>query len=330
MISRFTVDLTQKAKNGELDRLIGRNSEIDRTLQVLCRHTKNNPIHVGAPGVGKTTIAYGIAQRISDGNVPDLLKDFSVLSLDVGVLLAGAKFRGEFEERIKRLSDELLRQKNVILYIDEIHTIIGSGSGSNGTLDGASLFSNLFSSKSVRCMGATTYEEYTKYFEKNRALARRFQKIDIEEPTDEESIGILKGISKVLEKFHHVHYTEEAIVKAVKLSRQYMPERYLPDKAIDIIDEAGAFLRMNMKKQQNHSDETENNIEHTEDKIQLNNSEIKYNVDENLIERITSKMAHLPELSVMSSEKERLQNLEKSLKNLFWDKIQLCLLLLRL
>ena len=295
MIARFTVDLTEKARNGELDELIGREAEIDRTLQILCRHTKNNPVHVGAPGVGKTTLAYGLAQRIADGKVPELLKDFSLLSLDVGVLLAGTKFRGEFEERIKRLSDELLRRKNVILYIDEIHTIVGSGSGSNGLLDGASLFSNLFSSRTVRCMGATTYEEYTKYFEKNHALARRFQKIDIEEPSDEESVKILQGISPRLEKFHNVKYTEEALKKAVKLSRLYMKERFLPDKAVDIIDEAGAFLRLHPQSEQ--SEKTEAAI-----------------IDENLIERITAKMAHLPELTATINEKDRLKNLEQSLK----------------
>ena len=296
MIARFTVDLTEKARNGELDELIGREDEIDRTLQILCRHTKNNPVHVGAPGVGKTTIAYGIAQRIADGNVPELLKDFAVLSLDVGVLLAGTKFRGEFEERIKRLSDELLRRKNVILYIDEIHTIVGSGSGSSGLLDGASLFSNLFSSKSVRCMGATTYEEYTKYFEKNHALARRFQKIDIEEPSDADSIKILQGIAPRLEEFHKVRYTQTALESAVKLSRQYMKERFLPDKAIDIIDEAGAFLRLHPQPEK---------TEKAEDAAWI---------DETLIERITAKMAHLPELTVTTSEKDRLKNLEQSLK----------------
>ncbi len=299
MIARFTVDLTEKARNGELDELIGRETEIDRTLQILCRHTKNNPVHVGAPGVGKTTLAYGLAQRIADGKVPDLLKDFSLLSLDVGVLLAGTKFRGEFEERIKRLSDELLRRKNVILYIDEIHTIVGSGSGSNGLLDGASLFSNLFSSRTVRCMGATTYEEYTKYFEKNHALARRFQKIDIEEPSDEESVKILQGISLRLEKFHNVKYTAEALEKAVKLSRLYMKERFLPDKAVDIIDEAGAFLRLHPQTEQ--SEKTEK-------------TEAAAIIDENLIERITAKMAHLPELTATLNEKDRLKNLEQSLK----------------
>ena len=297
MIERFTVDLTEKARNGELDELVGREAEIDRTLQILCRHTKNNPIHVGFPGVGKTTIAYGIAQRIADGNVPDLLKDFSILSLDVGVLIAGTKFRGEFEERIKKLSDELLRRKNVILYIDEIHTIVGSGSGSSGLLDGASLFSNLFSSKSVRCMGATTYEEYTKYFEKNHALARRFQKIDIDEPSDAESIKILKGISPRFEEFHKVRYTDEALKAAVKLSRQYMKERFLPDKAIDIIDEAGAFLRL-------HPQEAQNDTEKQEFAV----------IKEPLIERITAKMAHLPEKTATVSEKDRLKNLEESLK----------------
>ena len=299
MIARFTVDLTEKARNGELDELIGREAEIDRTLQILCRHTKNNPVHVGAPGVGKTTLAYGLAQRIADGKVPDLLKDFSLFSLDVGVLLAGTKFRGEFEERIKRLSDELLRRKNVILYIDEIHTIVGSGSGSNGLLDGASLFSNLFSSRTVRCMGATTYEEYTKYFEKNHALARRFQKIDIEEPSDEESVKILQGISPRLEKFHNVKYTAEALEKAVKLSRLYMKERFLPDKAVDIIDEAGAFLRLHPQIAQSE---------------QAEKTEAAAIIDENLIERITAKMAHLPELTATLNEKDRLKNLEQSLK----------------
>lgn len=308
MIARFTVDLTEKAGKNELDELVGRKDEVDRTLQILCRHTKNNPIHVGAPGVGKTTLAYGIARRLATGDVPDLLKDFSILSLDVGLLLAGTKFRGEFEERIKKLSEELQRRKNVILYIDEIHTIIGSGSGSSGLLDGASLFSNLFSSKTVRCMGATTYEEYTKYFEKNHALARRFQKIDIEEPSDEEAVKILKGISSRFEEFHHVRYTDEALEQAVKLSRLYMKERFLPDKAIDIIDEAGAFLRLHPEARKNPENLYDNQEENRE-------SSAKYTlVDENLIETITAKMAHLPELNVTMNEKDRLKNLEQSLK----------------
>lgn len=308
MIARFTVDLTEKARKNELDELVGRKDEIDRTLQVLCRHTKNNPIHVGAPGVGKTTLAYGIAQRIAAGNVPDLLKDFSILSLDVGVLLAGTKFRGEFEERIKKLSDELLKRKNVILYIDEIHTIIGSGSGSNGLLDGASLFSNLFSSKTVRCMGATTYEEYTKYFEKNHALARRFQKIDIEEPSDEEAVKILKGIAARFEEFHQVRYTDEALEKAVKLSRLYMKERFLPDKAIDIIDEAGAFLRLHPESRKNPETPSDGQKKRQEESLQSTL------IDEDLVEKITAKMAHLPELTVTMNEKDRLKNLEQSLR----------------
>lgn len=293
VLERFTVNLTDRAKNGELDELIGRNEEIERALQVLCRQTKNNPLFVGAPGVGKTAIAYGIARNVAIQNVPDILKDCTVLELDVGRLIAGTKFRGELEERIKRISDELLRRKNVILFVDEIHTIIGYGSGQNGFSDGANLFADLVSSSDIRCMGATTYEEYSRYVEKNRALSRRFQKIDVEESSEEEAVKILKGVAPRFEKFHSVHYSDKALESAVKFSKQFMPNRFLPDKAIDIIDEAGAYLRL-------HPEE--------------NDAQDNVFIEEKLIEKITAKMVHIPEITVTVSEKDRLKNLEDVLK----------------
>lgn len=244
VLERYTVELTSLARQGKLEPLIGRAEELDRTIQVLCRRLKNNPIHVGEAGVGKTAITEGLAQRIAAGKVPPLLRDYEVFSLDMGSLVAGTKFRGDFEERVKRVLEELVKRQKVILFIDEIHTIVGAGSTGGGTLDASNLMKPALSSGRVRCIGSTTYEEYAKYFEKDHALSRRFQKIDITEPSETDAIAILEGLKPRYEDFHGVSYTHEAIEQAVKLSAQYITERRLPDKAIDVIDEAGARARI--------------------------------------------------------------------------------------
>ncbi len=243
-LEKYTVELTSLAREGKLEPLIGRDLELERTIQILCRRMKNNPIHVGDAGVGKTAITEGLAQRIAARDVPPLLFDYEVYSLDLGSLVAGTKFRGDFEDRIKRVVDELLKRERAILFIDEIHTIIGAGSTGGGTLDASNLLKPVLTSGRIRCIGSTTYEEYNKFFEKDHALSRRFQKIDIVEPSIEDSIEILKGLRKRYEEFHGVTYTDEAIEEAVKLSAQFITERRLPDKAIDIIDEAGARARI--------------------------------------------------------------------------------------
>lgn len=243
-LERYTVELTALARSGKLEPLIGREEELERTVQVLCRRMKNNPIHVGDAGVGKTAITEGLAQRIVARQVPPLLWGYEIYSLDMGSLVAGTKFRGDFEERIKRVMDDLLRKEKVILFIDEIHTLIGAGSTGGGTLDASNLMKPVLTSGKIRCIGSTTYEEYNKHFEKDHALSRRFQKIDIPEPTEEDAIAILRGLKKRYEEFHGVVYTDEAIEQAVRLSSQFITERRLPDKAIDIIDEAGARARI--------------------------------------------------------------------------------------
>ncbi len=287
LLERFTRNLTQAAKDGELDILVGRENEIERTVQVLCRRTKNNPIHVGDAGVGKTAITEGLAQRIIQGTVPEFLKDFTVLSLDMGSLIAGTKFRGEFEERIKRITEELVKKENTILFIDEIHTIVGAGSGASGSLDASNLLKPVLSQGKLRCIGSTTYEEYSKYFEKDRALARRFQKIDITEPTENDTVAILQGLKSRYEEHHKVSYTDDALRSAVELAKLYISDRRLPDKAIDVIDEAGSYLRI-----------------HPEEGAIVKTA---------LIEKVVSKIARIPERSVSFSEKDRLKNLSAAL-----------------
>lgn len=287
LLERFTRNLTQAAKDGELDILVGRDSEIERTIQVLCRRSKNNPIHVGDAGVGKTAITEGLAQRIVQGSVPDFLKDFTVLSLDMGSLIAGTKFRGDFEERIKRITEELLKKENTILFIDEIHTIVGAGSGASGSLDASNLLKPVLSQGKLRCIGSTTYEEYAKTFEKDRALARRFQKIDITEPSENETYNILQGLKSRYEEHHNVLYTDDALKSAVELSKLYITDRKLPDKAIDVIDEAGSYMRIHP-------------LEHN-------------TVDTELVEKVVAKIARIPERSVSLNEKDRLKNLQKAL-----------------
>ncbi len=239
-LDEYCVNLNEKARAGKIDPLIGREREVRRTIQVLCRRQKNNPLLVGDPGVGKTAIAEGLARRIVDGEVPDVLKDCTIFQLDMGVLLAGTRYRGDFEERIKAVIKEIEEYPGAILFIDEIHTVIGAGATSGGAMDASNLLKPALSAGALRCIGSTTYKEYRQHFEKDRALVRRFQKIDIVEPSVEDAIKILKGLKPYFEKHHKVRYTHEAIRTAVELSARYMSDRKLPDKAIDVIDETGA------------------------------------------------------------------------------------------
>lgn len=243
-LEKFCVELTAKAKTGALDVLIGRENEIERTIQILCRRTKNNPLHVGDAGVGKTAITEGLATRIAENKVPDALKGFSIYSLDMGSLIAGTKFRGDFEDRIRKITDELQKKEKAILFIDEIHMIMGAGVSGNGTMDAANLLKPVLTTGKIRCIGSTTFEEYAKSFEKDRALSRRFQKIDILEPTEAETLKILQGLRPRYEKYHGVTYSNNALKTAVELSVHYLPDKRLPDKAIDIIDEAGSFVKI--------------------------------------------------------------------------------------
>jgi len=243
-LERFAIDLTALARENKLEPVIGREEELDRTVQVLCRRLKNNPIHVGDSGVGKTAITEGLAQRIVAGNVPPTIKDFSIFSLDMGALVAGTKYRGDFEERVKRVVEEMLKKEKTILFIDEIHTLVGAGSVSGSALDASNLLKPALTSGKLRCIGSTTHEEYGKFFEKDRALSRRFQKIDINEPSEEVAIDIIKGLKSRYEDYHHVRYSDEVVETAVRLSAQFITERRLPDKAIDVIDEAGAYARI--------------------------------------------------------------------------------------
>ena len=243
-LERFAGDLTEQARSGKLEPFIGREDELDRTVQVLCRRMKNNPVHVGDSGVGKTAVTEGLAQRIVAGQVPPAIRDFSIYALDMGALLAGTKYRGDFEDRIKKVIEEILKKEKAILFIDEIHTLVGAGAVSGGAMDASNLLKPALSSGKLRCIGSTTHEEYGKFFDKDRALSRRFQKIDINEPSEADAIAILNGLKSKYEEFHHVKYSDGAIEAAVRLSSQFITERRLPDKAIDVIDEAGAFARI--------------------------------------------------------------------------------------
>ena len=239
-LKSYAVDLNAKARNGKIDPLIGREAEVSRTIQVLCRRSKNNPLYVGDPGVGKTAIAEGLARKIVTGEVPEVLADATVFALDMGMLLAGTRYRGDFEERLKQVIKEIETHPNAILFIDEIHTVIGAGATSGGSMDASNLLKPALASGTLRCIGSTTYKEYRQHFEKDRALVRRFQKIDVNEPTVPDAIEILKGLKPYFEEFHKLKYTSEAIKAAVELSHRYIHDRKLPDKAIDVIDESGA------------------------------------------------------------------------------------------
>ena len=307
-LDRFTINITELAKKKKLDALIGRDEELERTIQILCRRTKNNPLHVGDAGVGKTAITYGLAQRIVEGLVPDFLKDFTIYSLDIGLLLAGSKFRGDFEERLHSVIDELKNNKKCILFIDEIHMIMGAGTNGNSQIDAANLLKPALSDGSIRIIGSTTYEEFSAHFEKDRALARRFQKVDILEPTRLETIKILNGIRHKYEDYHEVKYTNAAIEAAVDLSIQYLPDRRLPDKAIDIIDECGAFLHINnnggFKGAQKESKALQ--------KAKAGSTVSQVTVP--IVRKITAKIAKLPIDTISGDEKESLRNIEEQFR----------------
>ena len=288
-LEAYTVDLVQKASEGKLDPLIGREDEIQRALQVLCRRRKNNPIFVGEPGVGKTAMAEGLAQRVFKQQVPELLSQMRIYSLDLGGMLAGSKFRGDFEQRLKGVIAELQKRKNVILFIDEIHTIVGAGATSTGSMDASNILKPVLASGEIRCIGSTTYEEYKNHFEKDRALSRRFEKIEILEPSIEESVKILRGLRTHYEKHHDITYTDAALKAACELSFKYLNDRYLPDKAIDVIDEAGAAIR-------------------------LSGGVHRSKVNPADIEKIVAKMARIPTVSVSTPDKAKLETLESRLQ----------------
>ena len=290
-IQSLTTDLTEKAVSGLIDPLIGREDILERTMQVLCRRVKNNPIHVGDPGVGKTAITEGLAQLIADDKVPRPLKNAKIYSLDMGSLLAGTKFRGDFEERIKKVLAELEKMDNVILFIDEIHTVVGAGAVSGGSMDASNLLKPMLGSGKIKCIGSTTYEEYKKFFDKDRALSRRFQKIEIPEPTIEETYKILLGLREKYETYHQVEYTDDSLKTASELSAKYINDRHLPDKAIDVIDEAGAFARMYCR-----------------------DDSLKPVIGNDEVERIIAKIAKIPEKSVSSSEVNILKDMGEWLK----------------
>ncbi|MEH6555776.1 Clp protease N-terminal domain-containing protein, partial [Pseudoalteromonas tetraodonis] len=281
-LDSFTTNLNIQAKEGNIDPLVGRDSEVERTVQVLCRRKKNNPLLVGEAGVGKTAIAEGLAYRIVNEQVPEVIADAVVYSLDMGALLAGTKYRGDFEKRFKSLLKELQAKPGSILFIDEIHTIIGAGAASGGVMDASNLIKPLLSSGQLRCMGSTTYGEYKNIFEKDRALVRRFQKIDVLEPSVEDTTKILNGLKDRYEAHHGIRYTQKALKAAAELSAKYINERHLPDKAIDVIDEAGASQRL------------------------LPTSKRKKTIGVSDIEMIVSKMARIPPQNVSSSDKETL------------------------
>ena len=288
-LEQYTINLIERAAAGKLDPLIGRELEIERTMQVLCRRRKNNPVLVGDPGVGKTALAEGLVQRIHDGNVPDILKEAKIYALDLGALLAGTKFRGDFEQRLKGVIQRLKSIKDAILFIDEIHTIVGAGATSSGSMDASNILKPVLGGGELRCIGSTTFEEYKNHFEKDRAFSRRFEKIEVPEPSPAQSVKILKGLRERYEAHHHIHYTDASLKAAVDLSSKYLNDRYLPDKAIDVIDEAGAFVR-------------------------LTGSITRKKINPADIEKIVAKMARIPTQSVSTPDKAKLATLEDRLK----------------
>ena len=293
-LEAYCVNLNKKAKDGKIDPLIGRNSEIQRTIQVLCRRQKNNPLLVGEAGVGKTAIAEGLARRIIHGEVPDVLKGATVFALDMGTLLAGTRYRGDFEERLKQVIKEIEAYPGAIMFIDEIHTVIGAGATSGGAMDASNLLKPALASGTIRCIGSTTYKEYRQYFEKDRALVRRFQKIDVNEPTEYDAIEILKGLKPYFEEYHKLKYTNDAIKAAVELSSRYIHDRKLPDKAIDVIDEFGAAQML------------------------LPESRRKKTIGVKEIETTISTMARIPPKTVSKDDAEVLQHLEQTLKTVVY------------
>ena len=293
-LDAYCVNLNKKAKDGKIDPLIGRDSEINRTIQVLCRRQKNNPLFVGDAGVGKTAIAEGLARRIVHGEVPDVLKNAIVFSLDMGTLLAGTRYRGDFEERLKQVIKEIEATPDAIMFIDEIHTVIGAGATSGGAMDASNLLKPALASGSLRCIGSTTYKEYRQYFEKDRALVRRFQKIDVNEPSVPDAIEILKGLKPYFEEYHKLKYTNDAIKAAVELSARYIHDRKLPDKAIDVIDESGAAQML------------------------LPDSKRKKTIGIKEVETTIATMARIPPKTVSKDDAEVLQHLENTLKTVVY------------
>ncbi len=289
-LDSFATNLNEMARQGRIDPLIGRANEVERTVQILCRRRKNNPLFVGEAGVGKTAIAEGLAKMIVDAQVPEVLSDAVIYALDLGALVAGTKYRGDFEKRLKAVLAQLKRQRHAILFIDEIHTIIGAGSASGGVMDASNLIKPVLASGDLRCIGSTTYQEYRGIFEKDRALARRFQKIDVEEPSVEETIEILKGLKTRFEEHHQVTYTQPALRAAAELSNRYINDRHLPDKAIDVIDEAGAHVQL------------------------ASAAKRKKRIDVGDIETIVAKIARIPSKKVSASDTESLKNLDRDLK----------------
>jgi ATP-dependent Clp protease ATP-binding subunit ClpA len=293
-LEAYCVNLNTKAQNGKIDPLIGRDAEIERTIQILCRRSKNNPLYVGDPGVGKTAIAEGLARKIVNADVPEVLKGCTIFSLDMGALIAGTRYRGDFEERLKNVLKEIENFKGAILFIDEIHTVIGAGATSGGAMDASNLLKPALQSGSLRCIGSTTYKEYRQHFEKDRALVRRFQKIDVAEPTVPDAIKILKGLKPYFEEFHKVRYTNEGIKSAVELAAKYINDRKLPDKAIDVIDEAGASQML------------------------LPEGKRKKVIDVKEVEDVVAKMARIPPKTVSKNDAEQLRELEANLKRVVY------------
>jgi ATP-dependent Clp protease ATP-binding subunit ClpA len=291
-LENYCVNLNKKALKGRIDPLIGREAEVERTIQILCRRAKNNPLYVGEPGVGKTAIAEGLALRIVRGEVPDVLSNATIFALDMGALLAGTRYRGDFEERLKAVISELEAEEGAILFIDEIHTVIGAGATSGGAMDASNLLKPALASGTLRCIGSTTYKEYRNYFEKDRALVRRFQKIDVNEPTVEDSVKILEGLKPYYEEHHKVRYTTDAIRTAVELAARYITDRKLPDKAIDVIDEVGAAQMLLPERKRRKTITVED------------------------VETVISKMARIPPKSVSRDDRETLKNLERDLKTM--------------
>ncbi|MCY7346763.1 MAG: ATP-dependent Clp protease ATP-binding subunit ClpA [Pyrinomonadaceae bacterium] len=293
-LESFTVELVAKAANGEIDPIIGRMEEIERTVQVLCRRKKNNPLYVGEPGVGKTALAEGLALKISEGDVPEVLQGAKVFALDMGAVLAGTRYRGDVEQRFKAIITDLKKEENAILFIDEIHTIVGAGAVSGGSMDASNILKPALADGTLRCIGSTTYAEYKSAFERDRALARRFQKIEIGEPTIDETYEILKGLKKFYEAHHGVKYSDESLKVAAELAGKYINDRHLPDKAIDVIDEVGAATKL------------------------LSEDKRPKMISVQMVENTIARMAKIPPKSVVADEKDRLKSLRDDLKNVIF------------
>ncbi len=293
-LESFTVELVEKAANGEIDPIVGRADEIQRTIQILCRRKKNNPLYVGEPGVGKTALAEGLALKISEGDVPEVLQGAKVFALDMGAVLAGTRYRGDFEQRFKAIINDIKKEDNAILFIDEIHTIVGAGSVSGGSMDASNILKPALAAGELRCIGSTTHAEYKAAFDRDRALARRFQRIDINEPTVDETYQILKGLKKFYEKHHDVRYTDDSLKVAAELAGKYINDRFLPDKAIDVIDEVGASVKL------------------------LPPSKRPKKVTVQMVENTIARMAKIPPKTVVADEKNRLKTLREDIKKVIY------------